>query len=72
MRGDMNKAGILHGYEAIGDHLGVSAEAARYRAAREGMPIAKSGRRVWVRRSTLDAWLAEREAAAMAERAGAV
>lgn len=61
-----NDAGILHGFEAIGEHLGISSDAARGRAAKEGMPIARSGRRVWVRRTTLDAWLAEREAAGRA------
>lgn len=66
-----NDAGILHGFDAIGDHIGIGTEAARYRARNEGMPIARSGRRVWIRRETLDRWLAEREAAAMAERGGA-
>ena len=63
---DVEDAGILHGFEAIGRHLGVSADAARGRVAKEGMPIARSGRRVWIRRSTLNAWLADREAAVLA------
>ena len=61
--GEDNEAGILHGYEAIGRHLGITSDAARGRAAKEGMPLARSGRRVWIRRSTLNAWLAERETA---------
>ncbi len=59
-----NEAGILHGFEAIGRHLGVSSDAARGRAIKEQMPVVRDGRRVWIRRSTLDAWLAAREAAA--------
>ena len=64
-----NDAGILHGFEAIGRHLGLSEDAARGRAAKENMPFVRSGRRVWIRKATLNAWLAAREAAALAERA---
>lgn len=58
------EGGILHGFEAIGVHMGISSDAARGRAAKERMPFVRDGRRVWIRRATLDAWLASREAAA--------
>ncbi|MGO4737356.1 hypothetical protein AB4099_12485 [Bosea sp. 2KB_26] len=59
-----NEAGILHGYDAIAAHIGIGTEAARYRVRTEGMPLVKSGRRVWIRKVTLDAWPAECEAKA--------
>lgn len=59
-----NDAGILHGFDAIGRYLGIGHDAARNRALKEGMPFVRDGRRVWIRRTTLDAWLAAREAAA--------
>ncbi|MGE7468919.1 hypothetical protein ACQKLX_05745 [Bosea sp. NPDC003192] len=57
-----------HGYEAIAARLGAGAEAAMYRAKAEGIPLVKSGRRVWARKTTLDAWLAECEAKARKDR----
>ena len=63
MRSD-NNADVLHGFDAIGRHLGMTGEAARQRVRREKIPVVRSGRRVWIRRSTLNAWLAEREAEA--------
>lgn len=67
-----NKAGILHGFAAIGEYLGIGEEAARHRTRTEGIPVVHSGRRVWIRASALDYWLAQREEAArQAEARGA-
>lgn len=56
-----NDAGILHGWATIGRHWGLSEDTARNRALAQGMPVVRDGRNVWIRRATLDAWLAERE-----------
>lgn len=68
--GNERDADILHGYAAIGAYMGLSEDTARNRAITQQMPVVRDGRRVWIRRATLDAWLAEREAAARKQRVG--
>lgn len=65
-----SSAGILHGYAAIGAYLGLTSDAARNRAARESIPIVRTGRRVWITQASLDRWIASQEAAAAARAEG--
>jgi len=60
------RADILHGYAAIGQYLGMTSDAARFRVAREKIPVVHSGRRVWIRKATLDEWIAKQEQSAQA------
>ena len=53
----------LHGWKAISDHLGIKPDAARHLARRAHLPTFKLGKTVAARRASIDAWLAEREAA---------
>lgn len=55
---------LLYGFKAIGKYLQISARQAQHRASEGGIPTFKMGHTVCSRRSTLDAWIAEREAAA--------
>ncbi len=57
---------LLQGYAAIGEHLHMSPGATKHRVKSESIPVFRMGRIVCARRSTLNAWLAEREAAARA------
>lgn len=57
---------LLTGYAAIGSFLGWKARTVRHLASRGEMPIFNVGGKCCARRSTLNAWLAEREAAALA------
>ena len=64
---DTRCADILHGYAEIGTYLRMSRRQAKYLAEARVLPtFTLAGRVVHARRSTLDAWLAEREAAARA------
>ncbi|MFY9290930.1 MAG: DNA-binding protein [Methylorubrum rhodinum] len=57
----------LHGWKAIGDHLGIEGDAARHLSKRHGLPAFKIGKRtVAASKASIRAWLAEREAAARA------
>lgn len=60
---------LLSGYAEIGGHLGVSERQAKHLAGSGSIPTFKlpGSAIVRARRSTLNAWLAEREAAARAE-----
>ncbi|GGC70755.1 DNA-binding protein [Chelatococcus reniformis] len=60
---DTTSADLLSGWIAIGKHLGMKPDAARHLARTSGLPTFKLGKTVCARRSTLNAWLAEREAA---------
>ncbi|MBB2965095.1 DNA-binding protein [Methylobacterium sp. R2-1] len=62
--GDEQNSDLLQGYEAIGRHLHMSPDATKHRVKSEGIPVFRMGRIVCARRSTLNAWLVEREAAA--------
>lgn len=55
---------LLHGLPAIAGHLGIGARQAAHLKDTAGLPTFKLGKTVCARRSTLNAWLAEREAAA--------
>lgn len=57
---------LLHGYEEIGKHLHMTKDAVKHRAKQEGIPTFKMGRIVCSRRSTLNAWLTNLEAAGRA------
>ena len=54
---------LLQGYAEIGEHLRMTPNAAKHRVKSEAIPVFRMGRIVCARRSTLNAWLAEREAA---------
>lgn len=57
---------LLTGYAAIGAYLGWKTRTVQHLAERGELPIFKIGGKRCARRSTLNAWLAEREAAASA------
>lgn len=60
---------LLYGVPAIADHLGLTSRQARHLADTGAVPTFKlpGNKIVCARRSTLNAWLAEREAAARVE-----
>lgn len=66
MKRDTNEpvdpADLLHGLPAIGRYLGIGARQAAHLKDAVGLPCFKLGKTVAARRSTLNAWLAEREA----------
>lgn len=55
---------LLYGMPAIAGHLGLKVPQARHLADRGTIPMFKVGKLTCARRSTLNTWLAEREAAA--------
>ncbi|MDB5596243.1 MAG: hypothetical protein JWM36_3204 [Hyphomicrobiales bacterium] len=59
-----DRSDLLSGYEEIGAYLGWTTRQAKHRAATGGLPTFKIGNIVCARRSSLDAWIAEREAEA--------
>ncbi|WP_371346089.1 DNA-binding protein [Ancylobacter sp. IITR112] len=59
-------AGVIHGYEAIGEYLGLSARQAKHFAGKGDIPTFKLGAKVCARRASLDSWLADLEAKASA------
>jgi hypothetical protein len=64
-------APVLLFLDALAPVLGLaSASATRRYVLREGVPFVRIGRRMAVRASTLDAWLAERETVAEGAPAG--
>jgi len=62
----MDDADLLYGLPAIAGQLGLSNDQVRHLAKSHGLPTFKLGRSVCARRSTLMAWLAEREEASRA------
>ena len=62
---DPDKSDHLHGWKAIGNHLGMKPDAARHLARTAGLPAFKlpGNKTIRARRSSLDTWLAEQEAA---------
>lgn len=58
------EADILWGYKAIGEHVGLSARQAKWRADQGELPTFKSGKTVCARRSTIAADMAAKEVAA--------
>lgn len=59
----------LYGVAAIAKHLGMPEKSCRHRVEKGEIPTFKIGHIRCARRSTLNAWLSEREAAARAPRA---
>ena len=57
---------LLYGMPAIAVHLGLKTPQARHLSDKGSIPTFKVGKLTCARRSTLNAWLAEREAAALA------
>lgn len=66
-----NETELLHGMMEIAEYLGVRRSTGYHMAEHEGMPTFKLAGKVCARRSSLEKWLAEREAAAMEVRNGA-
>lgn len=54
---------LLDGIQAIAKELGVPARSVQHMIDAHGMPVIRLGRRIYGRKSTLMAWLAECEAA---------
>ena len=48
----------LHGWRAIGDHLGIKPDAARHLAKTAGLPTFKIGKTVAGSRAKIEAWRA--------------
>ena len=59
-------ADLLHGVKAIGEYLGMTRAAAQHRIDSGIIPHFRMGGSIVARRSSLDAWIAEREAASRA------
>ena len=57
---------FLYGMPAVAAHLGLKVPQARHLSDKGTIPTFKVGKLTCARRSTLNAWLAEREAAALA------
>jgi len=64
---DNDVSDLLYGLNAIGGYLRMTARQAKHRALTGQIPTFKVGRNVCARKASLDAWLAEREAAARGE-----
>ena len=62
---------LLYGIDAIARHLGITPRQTKHRCATTDLPTFRMGRNVCARRSSLDRWLAEREAAARPDGDGA-
>lgn len=60
-----NKPDLLHGVQAIADHLGLNFRRAYHMIEKGGLPVFKIAGRVCARRSTINQWLADCEAKAM-------
>ena len=58
------QADFLRGMQAVANYLRVSRRTAYQMAERDGLPTFKLAGKLCARRSTLNAWLAEREAEA--------
>ncbi|MFB0493621.1 hypothetical protein ABIE45_006277 [Methylobacterium sp. OAE515] len=65
---ELGSRDLLYGMPAIAGHLGLKVPQARHLADKRTIPTFKVGKLTCARRSTLNAWLAEREAAARAAR----
>ena len=55
---------LLYGVRSIAEYLGVTERRALYLAEKRAFPFWKEGRTICARRSTIKAWLDERERAA--------
>lgn len=62
----VNRADLLYGVPAIAEHLGISQRQARHLSERRSIPTFRlpGNTMICARRSSLNAWLAEQEAAA--------
>lgn len=65
------KSDVLYGLKAIAEHLRLTPNQAKHRVAQGLLPTFKMGGTVCARRSSIDAALAEREAAARGGRSDA-
>nr|USU32928.1 DNA-binding protein [Methylobacterium sp. OTU13CASTA1] len=63
-KSDMEGGAVLYQVPAIAAFLGMPVKATRHRVEAGEIPTFRIGRTVCARRSTLTAWLAEREAEA--------
>ena len=61
---------ILHGYKEVGAFLRMTPKQIEHRVRAGEVPHFKLGRTVCARRSTLNAWLADQEAASRGDAAG--
>lgn len=66
METTLTDSDVLYQVSAIAAFLGMPEKAARHRIATGEIPTFKIGRSICARRSTLNAWIAEREATALA------
>ena len=64
MTAESSVSDLLYGLEAIGSYLRMTPRQAKHRALSGQLPTFKMGRNTCARRSTLNTWLAEQEAAA--------
>ncbi len=64
---DPNVADLLHGTAEIANHLGLRRRQVEGMIARRTIPTFRLGKTVCARRSTLNAFIAEREADAIAD-----
>ncbi len=55
---------LLYGCRAVADYLGIKPRQALYLIEAGRLPVFREGRTICTRRSTLDAWLAHRDATA--------
>lgn len=55
---------LLYGARAIGDYLGVSERRALYLCEKQAFPFWRQDRTICAKRSSLQAWMTEREQAA--------
>jgi len=68
----INNAGVgdlLYGARPIAEHLGITERQARYLIDQGTLPAWKEGKMICARRSSLNAWMDQREAAAALTRA---
>jgi hypothetical protein len=61
-------ADLLYGMPAIAGHLGLKVPQARHLADKGTIPTFKVGKMTCARRTSLNAWIAEQEATALAAR----
>ena len=56
-----NQTDHLHGWKAIGAHVGLSPEAVRHLARTQGLPVYKLGKTVAASKAKIDAWREARQ-----------
>jgi hypothetical protein len=69
MTSQSEPADFLYGAPAIAAFLGMTEKQARHRIEAKQIPTFKVGGTICARRSSLNAWIAEQEAAALAAKA---